>query len=258
MLAQISAAQATLESDIEQLRHAASVGGDGVTLAVAQNQVARLNGLQHRIEHTQGGGLASIRAEVMASVAASQAVAQQARVTAASAHTAERALHEAHAEAHRVTGDFLRDFYERKIFDEHLDFASPEQERAYRDREEARRKAIEEARALGTPEGELRALQLAKEQLLDAGRYGAADSPDYAPMLGRIDDAIKPLEQALFAQPEAKKEAEAAFDSTEAALVPPDIIAVLQAAGARVADQTQTGHGVSLNTARETSAVRTV
>lgn len=137
-------------------------------------------------------------------------------------------------------------------------FASPEDERAYREREEARRKAIEDARALGTPEGELRALRLTKEQLLDAGRYGAADSPDYLPMLERINGAITPLEQAVGAEPNVRQDAEAAFDSTEAALVSPDIIAVLRATGAGMADQTQTGHGVSLHAGRDPSSVRTI
>lgn len=258
LLEQIAGAQAALESDIELLRHAAAMSGDGAALAVAQGQMSRLAGLQHRIEHAQSGGLAAIRAEVMASVVATQATAQQARATVASAHAAEMALHAAQAEAHRVTGDFVRDFYEQKIFDKYLDFASPEDAQAYREREEARRKAIEEARALGTPEGELQVLRLTKEQLLDAGRYGAASSPDYQPMLNRIDGALAPLEQAVAAQPSNRQEAEAAFDSAEASLVSPDLIAALRATGARVADQTQAGHGVSLSAARETAAIRTV
>lgn len=240
------------------LRDAAAMGGDSAALVAAQSQLSRLGGLQQRIDHLPNGALAAIRAEVMASVAASQTLAQQTRTSVASAQAAEVALHAASAEAHRVTGDFVRDFYERKIFDKYLDFASPEDAQAYREREEARRKAIEEARALGTPEGELHALRLTKEQLLDAGRYGAAQSPDYQPMLDRIDGALRPLEQAVGAQPVRRQEAEAAFDSTEAALVSPDIIAVFRANGAGVADQTQTGHGVTLNTARDASSTRAV
>lgn len=234
------------------------MSGDGAALAAAQGQMSRLAGLQHRIESASGAGLAAIRAELMASVAASQTLAQQTRSTVANAQAAEVALHAASAEAHRVTGDFVRDFYERKIFDPYLTFGSRDEERAYREREESRQRAIEEARALGTPEGELRALQLAKEQLLDAGRYGAAENPNYRPMLGRIDDAITPLEQSIYARPEAKQEAHDAFDSAEAALVSPDLIAVLRATGAGIADQAQTGHGVSLNVVREASATRTV
>ncbi|WP_421729374.1 hypothetical protein [Brevundimonas sp.] len=252
LIEQIAGAQAALESDIETLRHAAMMGGDGGALAAAQNQMSRLSGLQHRIESAQGGGLAAIRAEVMASVAASQTLAQRARASATTAQAAEAALHEASAAAHRVTGDFVRDFYEKKIFDPYLHFASADEERAYREREEASRKAIETARAEGTPEGELRALQISRAQLVDAGKYGAADSPDYQPMLNRIDAAQQPLEQALAGrQPVVQQQAEDALAPTESTLVSPDIIAVLRSTGTVMSDASASGHGVTRQRATE-------
>lgn len=258
LAAELESAQAALEAQIEQLRHAAIATGDSGSVAAAEGQLHRLAALGRKVERASPESLRAMQAEVAAVVATAQLAAQQGKVASTSAHMAHAALHSAQAHAHKVTGDFLHDFYERRIFDPYLTFSSPEEEQAYRQREEARQRAIEAARALGTPEGELRALQLAKEQLLDAGRYGADRSPDYEPMLGRIDDALTPLGQAISSPPEANREAHSAFDSTEAALVSPELIAVLRATGAGIADQNQTGHGISLNAARDTSAVRSI
>lgn len=197
LMAQISGAQAALEVQLEALRHAANLGGDTASLVIAQNQLSRLGGLSHRIEHASGVNLAAIRAEVTASIGAAQAVAQQARTVAASGTAAEAALHEASAETRRVTGDFVRDFYERKIFDPYLRFGSPEEEQAYRERESAREKAIEEARARGTPEGELQATRLAIAQLEDAGTHGADASPDYQPTIGGLRTAERNLASSI-------------------------------------------------------------
>lgn len=246
LLEQIAGAQQALEAQLEILRHAATVGGDTASLAMAQSQLSRLGGLHQRIEQMHGGSLAAIRAEVMATVAVSQTMSQQARSTVASAHTTEMALHAAEAEARRVTGDFVHDFYERKIFDKFLDFASSEEEEAYRQREAERERAIRDALAEGTPEGNLRALELSKEQLLDAGRYGASDSPNYQSTLNRIDAAQEPLERTLGVDKAIiQQEAEAALAPTEAPLVSPDIIATLRSTGTIFADAGQTGHGVT-------------
>tara|TARA_R110002051_G_scaffold269600_1_gene329788 strand:+ start:4120 stop:4803 length:684 start_codon:yes stop_codon:yes gene_type:complete len=171
--------------------------------------MSRLAGLQHRIEHAHGGGLAAIRAEVMASVAASQTLAQQARSTVASAQTAEMALHEASAVAHREVASFVHDFYEQKIFDPYLRFASPEDEAAYRQREEAYQRAINAASAAGTPEGNLQATRLAVAQLEDAGAHGADASPDYAPTLAGLRTAERGLAGELARSSPAQRTVEA-------------------------------------------------
>ncbi len=263
MLEQIAGAQASLESDIELLRHAAAMGGDSAALAVAQNQLSRLGGLQQRIDHLPNGALTAIRAEVAASVAASQTLAQQVRTSVAIARAAEVALHAASAEAHRVTGDFVRDFYERKIFDPYLRFASPEDERAYREREEASHRAIEQARAEGTPEGELRALQLARAQLLDAGAHGATNSPDYAPLMDRISSVESRLQGAIVrthpdrSATSARASEPDPLDSIAASTtVPGDLIANIRAAGITLADQAGTGHGVSTQQPQSVGLVR--
>lgn len=234
LTAQVNGAQQALEAQIDALRHAANMGGDTAALALAQNQLAHLTGLGRRIDHATGGSLASMRAEVMAFVAATQAASQQARTAAATAQPAEMALHAAQAEARHVTGDFVHDFYERRIFDPYLTFASVEEERAYREREEARQRAIAEARALGTPEGDLLALRLSEDQLRDAARYGADQSPDFAPTLESVTGARQSLEQAMGVSGlQAQQDHENAA-AGQAALVSPEIIASLRSAGVSV------------------------
>lgn len=259
LLAQISGAQATLEAQLDSLRHAASMGGDASALVLAEGQLTRLTGLGRRIEHSPNASLVSIRAEVAAFVAATMATAQQVRSAAATGHTAEMALHEAQAEARRVTGNFVHDFYERKIFDKYLDFASPEDERAYREREEAYRRAIEEERAKGTPEGQLRALELQRAQLLDAGAHGAADSPQYQSMLDENQAARDALASAVKAtNPETQQQAVDALAPAEAALVSPELIAALRATGATLATSDREGHGVTLSNVRESGVAASV
>ncbi|MBX9802494.1 MAG: hypothetical protein K2Y04_06970 [Caulobacteraceae bacterium] len=251
MLGQIAEAQAALESDIELLRHAAAMSGDGAALAMAQGQMSRLAGLQHRIEHAHGGGLAAIRAEVMASVAASQTLAQQVRGTIAYAHAAEVALHAASAAARREVTSFAHDFYERKIFDPYLRFASPEEEAAYRQREEERQRAIKDAMATGTPEGNLRALELAQDQLRDAGAHGATNSPEFQGWVDRLGTQNASLNSALGNPPDHPQStpvvasADPLEDIAASAQVDAGAFAAFRAAGIVMADQSQQGHGLT-------------
>jgi len=237
------------------LQHAASQGGSTAALVIAQNQLSRLGGLGRTVEHARGVGLANVRAEVTAMIVAAQATVQQARAAAAGGQAAELALHEAQAEAHRITGDFMRDFYERRIFDKYLSFTSTEDERAYRAREEARRIEIEKARAEGTPEGELRALDLQRAQLLDTGAHGGKDSPRFQAMLDENQAARDALANAMETSSPKQTRSDDLLAPTEAALVSPDLIEALRATGMTLADAGQ-GHGVSINQARESGTVR--
>jgi len=172
-----------------------------------------------------------MQAEVLAVIASAQQTAQQGRTATANAQMAEVALHSAQAQARRVTDDILHDFYERKIFDPYLTFSSPEEERAYREREEARQRAIEAARAQGTPQGDLLAVRLSQEQLEDAARFGADRSPEFAPAYRAVVGAGDDLERALAVSPEQAREDHAHAPAGTAALVSPDIIASLRNAG---------------------------
>lgn len=260
LVEQIAGAQGELESNIEVLRRAAVAGGDAGALGQAEAQAHALARLQHRIGRADPSTLAAIRAEVVASVAASVALTQTARTTAANAQTAEVALHAAQAEARKVVNDFTHDFYERKIFDPYLKFASAEDERAYREREEKNRREIKKARAEGTPEGDLRALNLTREQLRDAGAHGASASPDYA----RLEQQTAAAEQNLAAQIAARQghatQPEPAIDPLDAIApsknIPPSIIANLRAAGVSIPPPETQGHGVTTTAAAETNRGR--
>ncbi|WP_191554151.1 hypothetical protein [Brevundimonas aurantiaca] len=238
-----------MEAQLDQLQHAANQGGSTAALVIAQNQLSRLGGLGQTIEHARGVNLVSIRAEVTAVVAATLATVQQARAAAAGGQAAELALHEAQAEAHRTTGDFLRDFYERRIFDKYLNFTSTEDERAYREREEARQKEIEKARAEGTPEGELRAIELQQAQLKDAGAHGATDSPDYQRWTNRLEAAKSNLKAAMAPTVTHERSPQPETDPLDSiapsATVDPEVLAALRASGVTLADPSQQGHGVA-------------
>jgi hypothetical protein len=246
-VAQVSGAQAQLEANIEDLRRAAVAGGDAASLAQAEGQLAGLGKLQRRLEQAGPGALAAIRAEVVAFVAASQATASLVRTSAATAQSTEAALHVAQAEARRTVADFTRDFYERKVFDGDLKFASAEDERAYREREEKFRREIEKARAEGTPEGDLRALQLAKAQLLDAGAHGADQNPAYAPMLSGITTASRDLEAAIPTKQAASRIEVATAAPAESAPVelPADVLAAFRANSLTTSEPVDIAHGVT-------------
>jgi len=230
----VTASQSLLQQQIEQLRHAAAQGGDSSTLIAAEQQLSRLAGLQHHIVH--GGDLATLRAAVRATVDAVQGLVPQTRNAAATGTTAELALHQATAHARQVTNTFVHDFYERRIFDPYLSFASAEEEQAYRDREEARQRAIAEARARGTPEGDLLALRLGREQLEDAARFGADRSPDYAGLYSQVSSAERDLRGAM--GPVQRERSIAVLDEapTPQPAISPDVLASLRQAGVTIAE----------------------
>lgn len=202
---------------------------------------------------SHGGGLVSIRAEVAAFVAAAQVIANQAVASAATTQTAEAALHLASEAARREVTSFVQDFYEKKIFDPFLRFASPEDEDAYRKREADRERAIKEALALGTPEGNLRAANLSMAQLRDAGAHGADKSPEYARIWSSLDAPTSDLKAQLAVRPETEASIVPAAEAVKG-VDPVDPIAVLRAAGVAVADQTQEGHGVTVRETRPPAA----
>jgi hypothetical protein len=211
----LSGTQDALAQLIEALSHAANHAGASDELAMATAQRQALSQLQHRIAFAGPQDLPALRAEVVASIAATQATLPQASTGLASARAAEAALHAANAAAHATVRDFVSDFYDKKIFDPYLHFASAEDEAAYRKREAERREAIEKAMAEGTPEGNLQALRLSKEQLLDAGAHGADASPDYARDLAALEKA----EARIGASMPTEERAATASDDPAAALL---------------------------------------
>lgn len=65
-----------------------------------------------------------------------------------------------------------RDVFEKRVLDPYLCFASAVDEEAYRKRERERDEFRTHALALRTPEGDRRELELAQDQLRDAGGHG--------------------------------------------------------------------------------------
>ncbi len=260
LAAQLSGAQDAIEALVHQLKDAAAHGGGTEYLVRAEAQRQALGHLQNRIAVAGPAELAALRAEIIASVAASQATLPQTSATAAlSARAAEAALHAASEKAHQTVSGFLDDYYEKKLFEPYLRFDSAEDEAAYRKREAERREAIEKALAEGTPEGQLRALELSKEQMRDAGDHGANRSPDYAPMLGRLDGDEQALASALSASPTrrvevSKAKAGVAADPLDAvapdqdrpALPAPD----LRALGVSVSNTDSPTHGLTATLAK--------
>lgn len=227
-----------------ELAHARGAGDAGATGQIsAQQQV--LSGLLQRLHQASGAALTGLRAEAGAMVAATQAIAQQTRQSGQSAHAADMQLHKAEAHARQVTEEAARDLFERRIFDPYLRFGSAEEEAAYRKREAEREAAITKALDEGTPEGTLRANRLAIDQMKDAGAHGAAQSPEYAPMLDKLKRSGAGLEQALerAPQPLAPTAEATAKGASDAIALPPDILAALREVNA--SPVLDAGHGLA-------------
>ena len=245
---QIAAAQSELETQLAALQHAA---GNSALTEELQSQLQVLHGLSQFLSTAHGASLYQIRAEVATSVAASRSISQQAQgvVTAAQAGEAADRMTElatARDDARRTTGDFLRDFYERRVFDPYLHFSSEADEHAYREREAERKQAIEDAKAENTPQGELKANGIALDQLNDAGEHGAKNSPDFQRRHDQLSASYKALSGML------KDDNGKAAEPSLPAPVDPSVLAALKSARVMLADQTQEGHGLSANASSET------
>jgi hypothetical protein len=237
----------------------------GAAIDQAQNQLRSLARLQQRVTRADIGGLVAMTNEVAASVAATQAVVQQAQEGAGAAQSAEAALVTASANSRRAVSDFERDYYERHVFDRYLRFGSLEDEEAYRRREEERRQAIERAKAEGTPEGNLKANELAIDQLKDAGAHGADRCPEYKRDLDGLTKAHGELQRAMAAKPSVGTPSQEAAAGTSvdplqsvAAKAPhaKNLAATLLAAGITPPASDNVGHGMNDRTAQPNSPVR--
>ena len=200
-----------------------------------------------------------IGALIANSVANAGTIAQQVSdaVTTAQNTAAAQLLATASDAARGAVTSFEKDFYERKIFDPYLHFTSKEDQDAYREREAERKAALDRERAKGTPEGDLRALNLSIAQTEDAGAHGAAASTTYQPMLDGMRSARANLAQQMSSQAKSADQeiADAATGDTKnvaaSTTVSPDLIASFRAAGVAVAEQNTEGHGVP---ARDTAS----
>ncbi len=257
--AQVASAQSDIESHLATLRDAVARGGNSAALAQATDQLTNLSRLQKRIGGSDIANLAAIRGEVADSVDATQTLVQTAASQGTARQSAQVELFAASAAAERSVRDFEKDFYERRIFDPYLKFTSKEDEEAYRQREEARRKAIEDARNEHTPQGELRAVNLSIDQLKDAGAHGADRSGEFKPLLDDLTSKHDALASAINAKRTTATQIDQNTPTPTATADPlqnvgaklPDTkgaAAVLLAAGLSTPQSDNLGHGVTVAT----------
>ena len=248
LVADLTGAQGDLSSSLIEQRNSASP--DPSAIAQGEQQLAAILAAKQKLATAGPGAAGRLSAEISGIIASAVSAARTIQ-TAAASNGGATTLAAASQAAREAVSDFQDAYFKQRKFDPYLTFASEEDERTYRKREEERQRQIEQARAQGTLEGDKRAADLALDQLRDAGAQGADRSPDFAPLYDKLTSASG----ALAAQLEASKVKQAQgaqitddpLDAQAAApvTVPMDLLAKFKSAGVVVADQSATGHGVS-------------
>lgn len=207
LIGQLVASQFAIEAALAALT---TVGGDTAVAGEMQAQLSLLSELRQQIGSASGTALTALRNDVTAAAGSASSIVQQARNAANAAGlaasekllTAQQARH-----AIRAVG---QDLFDRHVLDPYLQFASEEDEKAYRKREEERRIAYERELAKHTEEGDRRAAEIIKTQLLDAKAHGADASPDFASLLSRTEAAAtalnEPRQAAATPNPDADRQ----------------------------------------------------
>lgn len=188
-------------------------------------------------------------------VASAGATARQAQQATASGISGSPNLASASQAAREAVHDFQDAYFKDRKFDPYLQFASAEDERKFRERENERQEAIQRALAQNSPEGNLKANQLALDQLKDAGAHGATRSPEYETMRKSLQASQDDLSAAITSSQPAPSQTtskasaapgkDIADDVAPAAVVPQDVIAALRATGVKPTDPQVEGHGVA-------------
>jgi hypothetical protein len=129
LLGTIDAAQFDIANAVAELARS------GADISALANQSQALLHLQKQVGRANLGGLAAMRTEIAGAVAVTQAIAQQSRASATIAEQAAASLATASADTRRTVQSISNDVFERKLFDPYLEFASAEDEAAYRKRE---------------------------------------------------------------------------------------------------------------------------
>lgn len=257
LIGQLAAAQLALEAAIAELGRS---GANSAAIGESRSQLSALVSLRQQIGTLSGSALADLRSEVSAAAASATALAQQ-----ISGNTSNSTPDgPTRAAAARATMEKVgREVFEDKVLDPYLQFASKEDEEAYRKRERERKEAYDRARAMGTPDGDRLAAQIAQEQIQDAGAHGADRSPNFAPMQRDIALARRDLEASIASgaasrdnQPPGRAREK---PTTEADLS--DVMAALSAAGVTTTDPgtSKSKHGLAeLNPAQRSQSANIV
>jgi len=166
LIGRLAGAQLALEKVIADLAR------NGSSTSTANSQLSLLAGLQASIGTASSATLAAMSGEVAAAVAETKAIADQARGEIASNAAASALALASAASASRTAITDAMDTLRHTA----LTFASPEDERAYREREEETRRYITTQQSKHTPEGDLNASGAAVGQMVDAKAHGASGS----------------------------------------------------------------------------------
>ena len=233
MLGTISGAQFDIDNAIVEL---ARSGADSAALA---NQGQALQQLQRTVGSANLGSLLALRSEVATVATSATALANQ--VTSTAANSAANANMSSAQRARANIEAVGRDLFEKRVLDPYLQFASAEDEEAYRKRERERKEAYDAALAQNTPEGTHLATRIADAQLRDAGAHGADKSPAFNSLLDRTSAARSAIEQP--AQPDLPHDRAPPVASNDVA----SIAATLRAAGltAQPTSPPSDGHGLN-------------
>jgi len=199
LIGQLAGAQLALEAVIAELSRN---GGDVTILAELRNQIVSVIDLRQHVGSASRSELASIRREVASVTAASQTLAQHA-ASSGSAVVSHPTM--THQQAHAAIQSVSHDLFDRHVLDPYLQFASEEDERAYRRREQENAEALKRALALNTPAGSLHAAAILERQLDDAEAHGAGASPEFAALRERNNQARLAISAAQQAGPGAAK-----------------------------------------------------
>lgn len=250
LVGQLAGAQFALESAIAELSRNA---GGTATLSASRQQLASLTDLLRQIGTASLAQLSDLRREVASTAASAIELANQATSVAGNSAGADANLTPTQR-ARAAIEALHRELFENRVLDPYLQFATPEEEEAYRQRERERNDEIKRALALGTPEGDHSAANLMQEQLRDAGAHGADRSPDFADMVQRADEAMADLRPQTREQSPANVGVQSTQSGTPGISDDGfgDILAALKAAGVTtpVTQASDAGHGVALTIAQ--------
>lgn len=243
LAAQLASARDELSGQLIELR---GRGGDAELIGQADAQLGTLLSLKAQLDRASPASLTTISAQIARCVATATDLAQKAQsATSESATRAATELATASEAARARVSGFMTDYYEKRIFDPYLRFGSEQEETEYRQREEARRREIEKAQALGTPAGDLRAINLTIAQLDDAGTHGADRSPEFE----RLRLQLKTDQDRLASASKVNLPPTVAVDVADtvdaASPVPAELAAAMRSVGVKATDRTAEGHGVA-------------
>jgi hypothetical protein len=265
LLCQIEAAQRVLVTQLNDLRLMGASHLNRDVIGQGSAKLLQLNALRDQLV---GGAnnvpLTAIRATIASAVADIRAYTSEARnaVAGAQANPAQAAtiaLQQASESARKMSADFVHEFYDRHEFDKYLQFTSTDDQDEYRKREAERHKAIEDALAKHSPEGNLEANRLAIDQLKDAGTHGADRSPAYEPVMKKLMGTQSGLQEqiGMAARTGTQDRLSAASNSAPAIQAPglsPDVLAGLKnVGGSGVNGGLGEGHGVTACAAKPTA-----